>query len=154
MDGDHLDPDEQVRDLLQTLRRVKAKEEKMNKRAMEEKTGAKLVYGDVIQLLHCKTGKWLVVDEHQVATAEPENMKVRLSSDASMFSWFTVEPAAKFFFEVLSFCCLVGFPLFLIECIFVARETQCAILLACVSAARRESSTCTWARESSMKKIC
>lgn len=81
---------------LATLKRVKDKEAEMNKKTMQDKRGQTISYGDVVQLLHLRSEKFLTVSRTDVAKVEPENFQVGLVKDASTLSWFTLKPSAAF----------------------------------------------------------
>jgi hypothetical protein len=87
---------EQQNELLGTLRRVNRKETEMNKKLMADQMGSDIVYGQVIQLKHKKSGKFLSVSKDDTALSETENFRVHLCDRASTLSWFTVQPAKAF----------------------------------------------------------
>jgi hypothetical protein len=68
---------QQMREFLETLKRVAAKEHAMNERLMAQQLGNPVHYGDTIQLQHLRSGKALTVSPEEVAKEEPENLKVR-----------------------------------------------------------------------------
>ena len=63
---------------------------------LQEKTGQVIRYGEVVQLLHLRSQKWLTVSDKLPSDTEVENFKVSLEHGASMFSWFTMRPSAAF----------------------------------------------------------
>jgi hypothetical protein len=83
-------------DLLTTLRRVNRKEQEMNRKLMADQMGSDITYGQVIQLKHKKSGKFLSVSKDDTAISETENFRVLLCSQASTLSWFTLQPAKAF----------------------------------------------------------
>jgi hypothetical protein len=87
---------ERQKELYATLQRVYHKERKMNEKLQTEQQGIQLKYGDVIQLMHIQSGRFLSCAEHGVSLSEPENFRVQLTSPASMLSWFTIQPAKAF----------------------------------------------------------
>jgi hypothetical protein len=87
---------ERQKDLYATLQRVYNKERKMNEKLQNEQQGVQLQYGDVIQLMHVQSGRFLSCAEHGVSLSEPENFRVKLTSTASMRSWFTIRSAKAF----------------------------------------------------------
>jgi hypothetical protein len=87
---------ERQQELYATLQRVYNKEREMNEKLQIEQQGAQLKYGDVIQLMHVQSGRFLSCAEHGVSLSEPENFRVQLMSPASMLSWFTIQPAKAF----------------------------------------------------------
>ena len=56
---------------------------------------AVLKYGQVIQLLHNKTGKYVTANTKRVATAEKDCQYVGLDEGGSAYSWFTILPRYK-----------------------------------------------------------
>jgi hypothetical protein len=88
--------DQDSKDYYNTLKRVRAKEQEMNARSFTESIGNGLNFGDVVQLRHRRSGKWLCAADQQVATVEQENFKVYLAAEASALAWFTLTPAAAF----------------------------------------------------------
>ena len=85
--------EEQAGAFQQTLERVKANEQKLNTSLFEQKCGEQIHFGDVIQLRHRKSGKWLTVSPDEVAATERENLRVHLHADGTTCSWFTVLPS-------------------------------------------------------------
>lgn len=86
--------DEASRAILATLERIKDKEVAMNKKAMQSKLGQVIKYGDVVQLLHIRSQKFLTVSRTATAKVEPENFQVILQKGASTLSWFTLTPSS------------------------------------------------------------
>jgi hypothetical protein len=80
---------------LQALIKGKQNETMLNKSVMKNKTGTILAFGDTIQLLHVKSGKFVTVRPNDLARDERENMKVLLSSDGDVNSWLKLIPRYK-----------------------------------------------------------
>ncbi len=80
---------------LKALEKGRANEAELNARYMREKTGNLVVYGDVIQLKHVKSGKYLSVCEARTSMTECENLVVELVATGSSLSWLTVQPRFK-----------------------------------------------------------
>eukprot|EP01038_Epipyxis_sp_PR26KG_P007796 gene7796-10591_t len=78
----------------EALLRGKENEAKLNLNVMKNKTGNLLCFGDIIQLLHVKSKKFITVKEI-TAKDERENMQIKLSSDGSVLSWIKVLPRYK-----------------------------------------------------------
>eukprot|EP00854_Cymbomonas_tetramitiformis_P004572 gene4572-5599_t len=77
------------------LERGRDNEKKLNDSYFEQKKGAKIFYGDNVQLLHVNSGKYITVNSTQVAENERENLRVYLDPDGSQFSSLRVEPRYK-----------------------------------------------------------
>jgi hypothetical protein len=74
-------------------------EEAENNKAMQEKAGIEVVFGEIIQLKHCKTGKWMMVDKSKTAKVEQENIECTLSEIVSQQCWITIRPSKRFQFQ-------------------------------------------------------
>ena len=98
--------DENSKVQLATLRRVKDKEVEMNKKTMQDKVGQTISFGEVVQLLHLSSQKYLTVSRTDVAKVEPENFQVELAKDVSSLAWFTLKPSAAFHAEYDPVVCL------------------------------------------------
>jgi hypothetical protein len=59
---------------------------------MRDKTGQCIVFGDIIQLYHLKSRKYMKVLNGKLAKGERENMKVTLDMQGDSYSWFQVYP--------------------------------------------------------------
>jgi len=77
------------------LVRGKANEMRMNEVYMRHKIGNNVVFGDVVQLLHVKSRKYLTVRPGVLARDERENMNVHLSSEGNVYSWIQLLPRYK-----------------------------------------------------------
>lgn len=93
--GEEKAPTPSVLAHLEALVKGKENEIALNKSVMKGKTGSKLVLGDVIQLKHIKSLKYVTIRSKDLARDEKENMKVGLSSDGSVLSWLKLMPHYK-----------------------------------------------------------
>eukprot|EP01034_Spumella_vulgaris_P027013 gene27013-33673_t len=62
---------------------------------MRKKHGQKVLFGEIIQLYHVKSGKYLVVVPDELAKDERENTHVMLDVDGNAFSWLQLCPRFK-----------------------------------------------------------
>ena len=62
---------------------------------MKQKIGQPVVFGDIIQLRHLKSGKFLNLIPTQVANDERENLTITLDTQGSPYSWIEVAPRYK-----------------------------------------------------------
>lgn len=92
---DFTEADQGTRNHLEALLKGKENESTLNRTVMKNKTGNIISFGDTIQLLHVKSGKFITVRPNDLARDERENMKVTLSSDGSVMSWLKVLPRFK-----------------------------------------------------------
>ncbi|KAJ8601792.1 hypothetical protein CTAYLR_006814 [Chrysophaeum taylorii] len=81
--------------LVGTLELAMENERVLNETYMKASIGRAIHFGDIVQLLHVKSNKYLTVEPTQVATQERENLRVSLSEYGSQLSWFTLMPAFK-----------------------------------------------------------
>eukprot|EP00981_Chlorochromonas_danica_P006656 scaffold1447_cov165-Ochromonas_danica.AAC.2 len=79
----------------QALKRGCDNERKLNDSYMKKKNGQPVVFGDIIQLFHVKSGKYLTVLPGKLARDERENIKVILDGRGSAFSWLQLCPRYK-----------------------------------------------------------
>lgn len=86
---------EKLSKLLGTLELAMDNERALNEAYMKSSIGNQVHLGDVVQLFHVKSNKYLTVEATQVAFKERENLRVSLSEYGSSLSWFTVVPAFK-----------------------------------------------------------
>ncbi len=77
------------------MQRGKQNETKLNERYMRSKTGQPVVFGDIIQLFHVKSKKYVTVAPDQLAHDERENIRVCLVSGGNPFSWLQILPRYK-----------------------------------------------------------
>lgn len=67
----------------------------LNESYMKHKIGQPVVFGDIIQLRHLKSGKFLNLIPAKVATDERENLTIILDTQGSPYSWLEVAPRYK-----------------------------------------------------------
>ena len=80
---------------LKALRKGRDNEQKLNEMYLRQKTGDPVLFGDVIQLMHVKSGKYLTVLDSELANDEKENMKLVLLPYGNSLSWIRVSPRYK-----------------------------------------------------------
>ena len=96
--------------ILKSLETGTSNEKELNKKYFEQKRGITLQFGNTVQLLHRKSGKYLTINPKEVATTERENLSVYLSPDGgNELSWFTIIPKYKIDRE--------GDPILLRDCV-------------------------------------
>lgn len=66
-----------------------------NKFEQERQTGKTVLYGQIIQLKHIFTGKWVHVNPIQTSVTETSNMTVELRSQSAKTAFFKVMPRYK-----------------------------------------------------------
>ena len=67
----------------------------MNDTFMRHKIGKKVLFGELVQLLHVKSKKYVTVKDKVLARDERENTAICLSSDGSSMSWLQLLPRYK-----------------------------------------------------------
>jgi hypothetical protein len=67
----------------------------MNAHFLQSKLGSPVHFGDIIQLFHVKSGKYLTIAKAELAETEKENVRIFLSPDGSSDSWLQVLPRFK-----------------------------------------------------------
>ena len=87
--------DESMKQYLKALQKGRDNEVKLNNMYMKNKAGMPIAFGDVIQLFHVKSKKYLIVNPKQLANAERENSKVSLNSSGNIHSWVQFMPRFK-----------------------------------------------------------
>eukprot|EP00605_Chrysophyceae_sp_TOSAG23-4_P001362 GSChrysophyteH1.ASY1.ANO1.1482.1 assembled CDS len=80
---------------LNALIKSRDNETKLNNDYMSKRVGESVRFGDIIQLFHCKSGKYLTVEANILAKNERENMSVALDSGGNPYSWLVVTPRFK-----------------------------------------------------------
>jgi hypothetical protein len=80
---------------MEALMKGKENETVLNKNVMKNKTGNILSFGDAIQLMHVKSGKFIEIKPSDLARDERENMRVTLSADGTVHSWLKILPRYK-----------------------------------------------------------
>ena len=80
---------------LNALRKGRDNEQMLNESYLRKKMGDPVLFGDVIQLMHVKSGKYLTVMDSELAHDEKENMRLVLMPYGNMLSWIQVSPRYK-----------------------------------------------------------
>jgi hypothetical protein len=81
---------------LNNLHRAAINEQRLNEKIMALKIGKALAYGDLIQLKHVKSKKFLTVSQFTLARQERENMRVMLQSRGDNTSCLLFMPRYKY----------------------------------------------------------
>ena len=87
--------DSNTTNFLNALTRGRDNETRLNNRYLESRCGESVKYGDVIQLFHVRSGKYLTIRPTELANAERENIKICLDAKGSAFSSLVVVPRFK-----------------------------------------------------------
>lgn len=85
----------EVLDRLNQLHRSALSEQSLNKNLMSMKAGKSVTFGDVIQLRHLKSRKFLTVSAYQLAKQERENVRVVNEPEGSSLSAMTFVPKSR-----------------------------------------------------------
>ena len=80
---------------LEALMRGKVNEVIMNETLMRHKVGYVVRFGDIVQLLHVKSQKFLYVPGSDLARDERENMRLALNNEGGQNSWINILPRFK-----------------------------------------------------------
>ena len=94
-EGNNKDAEASASKFLHALKKGRNNETKLNNDYMKKRIGEPVKFGDVIQLFHCKSGKYVTVQAHTLANDERENMCVQLDGQGSIYSWLVVTPRFK-----------------------------------------------------------
>eukprot|EP01035_Chromulina_nebulosa_P042246 gene42246-57196_t len=76
----------------QALERGRANENVLNEQYLKQKHGQVVLFGDVVQLFHVKSRKYLQVLTGKLARVERENTRVALDVNGSTLSWVQIYP--------------------------------------------------------------
>jgi hypothetical protein len=82
-------------ELISQLHRAAVNEGRLNEKLMLMKIGKPVAFGDVIQLRHVKSNKYLTVNSTSLAQQERENLRICLDSYGDPFSWLEFMPRSK-----------------------------------------------------------
>ena len=74
------------------LKTGKDNENTLNDNYMAQHMGKPVLFGDVVQLLHVKSGKFISVVPDKLASQERENIYANLSKGGSIYSWLQILP--------------------------------------------------------------
>jgi len=80
---------------LQALKRGYINEIQLNNDYMQKKYGKPVLFGDIIQLYHIKSGKYIKIIPGELASVERENIKIILSDSGDPYSWLQILPRFK-----------------------------------------------------------
>lgn len=83
-------------DVLHQLQKDAFHEVRLNEKLMGMKLGKPIAFGDVIQLRHVKSKKFITVNGSVLAKHERENLKVSLDELGDTLSWIECMPRSKF----------------------------------------------------------
>jgi hypothetical protein len=82
-------------ELLNQLHRAATNEGHLNKKLMNIKIGKPILFGDIVQLRHVKSKKFLTVYPGVLARQERENLRIHLDSYGDVRSWLEIMPKSK-----------------------------------------------------------
>jgi hypothetical protein len=77
------------------LQRGRDNENKLNDQYLKKKQTNHVFFGDIIQLFHVKSMKYLKIIPDKLATDERENLKIVLDPNGDIYSWLQVSPRFK-----------------------------------------------------------
>jgi hypothetical protein len=97
MKSSEKDPDRSIvtEELLNQLHRAATNEGHLNKKLMSLKIGKPVLFGDIVQLRHVKSKKFLTVYSGVLAKQERENLRIHLDSYGDVRSWLEIMPKSK-----------------------------------------------------------
>lgn len=81
--------------ILHALQRGRDNENRLNESYMAQKIGTPVCFGDIVQLFHVKSGKFVTVSPDQLARDERENIRINLNAEGNPFSWVQILPRYK-----------------------------------------------------------
>jgi hypothetical protein len=82
-------------ELLNQLHRAATNEGHLNQKLMSLKIGKPILFGDIVQLRHVKSKKFLTVYSGVLAKQERENLRIHLDSYGDFRSWLEIMPKSK-----------------------------------------------------------
>ena len=77
------------------LQKGRDNELRMNESFMKERMGTPVLFGDIIQLFHVKSKKYITLAPSDLARDERENMSLYLNPEGNSNSWFQILPRYK-----------------------------------------------------------
>ena len=84
--------DDSMKQYLKALNKGRDNEIRLNDVYMQNKIGQPVNFGDILQLFHVKSNKYLVVNPKVLGNVERENSRVALSSSGNIYSWVQFVP--------------------------------------------------------------
>lgn len=94
-DIDENDVDKSQARYVNSLKKGRDNEVRLNRTYMEKRAGQVVLFGDVIQLYHVKSKKYLKLIPDEVAKVERENLHLTLDEHGDIYSWIQVLPRFK-----------------------------------------------------------
>lgn len=82
-------------EILNQLHRAATNEGHLNTRLMSLKVGKPVLFGDIVQLKHVKSKKFLTVCSGTLAKSERENLRIHLDNYGDIRSWLEIIPKSK-----------------------------------------------------------
>ena len=87
---------DQFADMLHQLEKAAMNEQILNEKLMQSKIGTPIIYGDVFQLRHVASRKFLTISTVELATQERENMRVSCILNGSPYSCLSIQPKISY----------------------------------------------------------
>jgi len=87
--------DDALKNYLKALQKGRDNEVALNDNYMEKKVGQSVNFGDIIQLFHVKSRKYLVINPKKLAHEERENSQAYLDPAGNIHSWMQFMPRFK-----------------------------------------------------------
>ena len=95
MRAEHDPDDASLIKYVAALKKGRDNETKLNNGYMAKQMGEPVKFGDIVQLYHCKSGKYVTVCPMDLAQQERENMSVKLNPHGNVYSWLVITPRFK-----------------------------------------------------------